>query len=76
MCKMINGFKNLKILRQNAGYQTAKEAADALNISLSMLQKIEIGERCPSTRLVQQMSITYKCQIEEIFFALRCTESA
>lgn len=75
MREKVKGYKSLKALRQEAGFKRAKDAAQALDISLSMLQKIETGDRQPSIRLVQKISSVYKCSIEQIFSILSCTIS-
>lgn len=75
MSEKVKGYKSLKAMRQEAGFKRAKDAAQALDISLSMLQKIETGDRQPSTKLVQKISSVYNCSIEQIFSVLSCTVS-
>jgi putative transcriptional regulator len=64
--------KNLKRLRVIAGLET-KEAAALLNISLSLLYKLEQGYRKPSREIIDKMRKLYKCSTDEIFLAINIT---
>lgn len=69
---MKNGLRKL---RYNANLRKPKEAARKLNISESMLHKIESGEKKPSRDLIVRLSETYNCSIEDIFLSLNSTIS-
>ncbi|MTI48252.1 MAG: helix-turn-helix transcriptional regulator [Firmicutes bacterium] len=62
--------KSFKKLREDANLNT-KKASEKLNISLSMLYKIEQGRRQPSAKLIRKMSNVYKCSTDDIFLALK-----
>jgi DNA-binding XRE family transcriptional regulator len=66
--------KTFKELRVQAGYKTVKEATKPLNISRSMLNKIEQGDRIPGRELIKRMSLEYKCSIEDIYSAIEATQ--
>jgi DNA-binding XRE family transcriptional regulator len=65
----------LKEIRIKAGYGNRSEAAKALNISKSMLIKVETGERKPGRDLIYRMSIIYKCSMDDIFLSINDTKS-
>ena len=46
-------------------------ASKLLDISKSMLYKIEAGSRSPSKKVIVKMSKIYSCSIDEIFRALK-----
>lgn len=46
-------------------------AIKSLNISKSMLYKIETGHRLPSPKVIAKMSKLYNCSIDEIYKALK-----
>jgi putative transcriptional regulator len=66
---------NIKQLRITAKIKTGKEAAKLLNISYSMLHKIEEGVKLPSRDLIRKMAEVYKCDIADIYNALDLTKS-
>lgn len=59
----------IRKLRTDKGL-TTQQAKEGLNISYSMLNKIERGDRSPSKSLIVAMSELYDCTIEEIFNAI------
>lgn len=63
-------FTPIRIIRINSGVDI-DTAVEKLNISKSMLYKIEIGNRSPSKEIISRMSKLYKCSIDEIFKALK-----
>jgi putative transcriptional regulator len=64
----------IKNLREQAKLNT-KEAAEKLSISLSMLYKIEQGQKKPGRELIKKISKVYSCSVEDIFFAINDTNS-
>jgi putative transcriptional regulator len=66
--------KNFKTLRENSKVKTTDEASKALQISKSMLYKIEQGDKKPGRELIKKMSDIYECSIEDIFSAIDVTE--
>jgi|GEM_PF-1424816 len=66
--------KNFKTLRESSKVKTTDEAAKALEISKSMLYKIEQGNKKPGRELIKKMSEVYGCSTEDIFFAIDVTE--
>jgi len=63
-----------KVIRENTNLST-DEAAKSLEISISMLYKIEQGHRNPSLRLMKKMAEIYRCPIQKIFLACNITNS-
>lgn len=59
----------IKQLRIDAGVST-NDALRYLNISYSMLTKIERYDRSPGTNLILKMSEIYNCSIDKIYKAL------
>lgn len=59
----------IRKLRTDKGL-TTQQAKERLNISYSMLNKIERGDRSPSKKLIVAMSKLYGCTIEDIFKAV------
>jgi putative transcriptional regulator len=66
--------KNFKFLRAKSSYKSTIEAAKALEISKSMLYKIEQGHKKPGRELIKKMSEVYECSTEDIFFAIDVTQ--
>lgn len=64
--------KNFKELRMQAALDT-KTAAEMLEISLSLLYKIEQGYRMPSRDLILKMSEIYHCSTDQIFLIINLT---
>jgi transcriptional regulator with XRE-family HTH domain len=59
----------IRKLRTQKGL-TTQQAIEGLNISYSMLNKIERGDRSPGKNLIIAMSNLYDCTIEDIFEAI------
>lgn len=47
------------------------EALEKLEISYSMLTKIESDDRKPGIKLIAKMRTLYKCSIDDIYIALK-----
>lgn len=60
-------MNHIKQLRMNAGFKTAKLAAEALEISISMMKKMEIGIKKPSIELGFKMEQVFNCNLYDIF---------
>lgn len=58
-----------KILRQLRGIRTRTGVAKELNISYSMLCKIESGARIPGDELQQRIADYYGVSLDGIFYA-------
>lgn len=61
-------------LRKEAGFNTAKEAANILGISKSMMYQVEGGYKEPSPRLAFKMSTEFNCSMEDIFLPFITTD--
>ena len=59
----------MRQLRIQAGVSIT-EALGYLNISYSMLSKIERNERSPGTNLIPKISELYNCSIDKIYEAM------
>jgi len=66
-------FKPFKKLRLRAGIDI-EEATNLLQISKSMIYKIEQGYKNPSDKLKQKMIKIYGCSVQEVFSALNITD--
>lgn len=64
-----------KDLRVQAGIKTAREAAEKLEISDSMIYQIEQGIKRPGPNLAIKMSQLYGCTLEDIFLPYHTTKS-
>lgn len=64
--------KTFKQLRMQASLDT-RTAAEMLEISLSLLYKIEQGYRVPSRDLIHKMSKIYNCSTDQIFLVINIT---
>lgn len=60
---------NIRQIRIKKGI-SSQQAIKVLNISYSMFNKIERGDRFPGKDTIIQMSKLYKCSIDEIYNAL------
>ncbi|MGL4605893.1 MAG: helix-turn-helix transcriptional regulator [Eubacteriaceae bacterium] len=63
--------KNLVLLREEKGL-TQREFAEALNISISSVQKYEIGDRIPRDYLKIEIANFYEKKVVDIFFNDKC----
>lgn len=63
-------MSKIRELRIGANIST-EQALEQLNISYSMLNKIERIDRFPSSQLIVKMSKLYGCSIDEIYRALQ-----
>jgi len=63
----------IRKLRIKVGIESSILAAEQLNISYSMLNKIERADRSPSANLIVKMSKLYRCSIDDIYVALKKT---
>ena len=61
-------------LRKRAGFKTATEAAEKLNISPSMMYQMEGGYKRPSPDLGVKMAEIFNCTLEEIFLPFVTTQ--
>jgi putative transcriptional regulator len=59
----------VRFLRLKAEVDT-EQALKTFGISKSMLSKIELGHRLPSSKVICKMSALYDCSIDEIYKAL------
>ena len=73
----MKGLKNITLrdIRKKNGL-SVKDAAQKLEISEQYIYKMEIGKREPGKKLINKMSGVYGCTIEQIFFAIKRTDSA
>lgn len=62
-------------LRKRAGFKTATEAAEKLNISPSMMYQMEGGYKRPSPGLGVKMADLFNCTLEDIFLPFVTTNS-
>lgn len=62
-------------LRKKAGFDTAKDAAEILEISNSMMYQMEGGYKKPSPQLAIKMSKQFNCTLEDIFLPSNTTNS-
>jgi len=60
-------------LRKKSGFETAKEAAEKLKISDSMMYQMEGGYKQPSPNLGIKMAELFKCSLEDIFLPFNTT---
>jgi putative transcriptional regulator len=60
-------------LRKKSGLETAKEAADKLKISDSMMYQMEGGYKQPSPSLGIKMAELFNCTLEDIFLPFNTT---
>lgn len=68
-------MKHIKYIRKKAGFRTAEEGATALNISLSMMRKLDCGDKRPSIDLAFVMTQVFNCSLEDIFLPYNSTQS-
>ena len=61
-------------LRKRAGFKTATEAAEKLNISPSMMYQMEGGYKRPSPDLGVKMADLFNCTLEDIFLPFVTTQ--
>lgn len=66
-------YKTLQKLRLD-NKLTQKEVANALGITIQYLSYLENGQRNPSDKLKESLSKMYKCQIQDIFLAIKSTK--
>lgn len=59
-------LNHIKKLRKEAGYKTANEVCEILNVSISTIRKIEASYRKPSLKLAHKLAKTFNCSIEDI----------
>ncbi len=59
-------MKTLKALREAQGL-TVKEAAEELDVSLTMIYMMESGTKKPGAELGLKIAKLYKCTMEQIF---------
>lgn len=62
-------------LRKKSGFETAKDAAEKLGISDSMMYQMEGGYKQPSPSLGMRMAEIFKCTLEDIFLPFNTTSS-
>ncbi|MGF7059239.1 helix-turn-helix transcriptional regulator [Brassicibacter mesophilus] len=60
----------IRLKRIKLGINT-DDAVKALDISKSMLYKVETGHRSPSKEVIKKMSKLYDCSIDDIFKSLK-----
>lgn len=72
---MIDLANHITTLRKKAGFDTAKEAAKALNISNGMMYQMEGGYKTPGSQLAIKMSKQFNCTLEDIFLPFNTTKS-
>lgn len=61
-------------LRKKSGFETAKEAAEYLGISDSMMYQMEGGYKQPSPSLGIRMTKIFECTLEDIFLPFDTTD--
>ena len=66
---------HLTELRKNAGFKTAKETAEYLEISEGMVYQMEEGYKRPSSKLAIKMAELFNCSLEDIFLPFDTTNS-
>lgn len=57
----------VKAMRQKAGYGSAKELAEKMNVSLRQVQRWESGESAPSVKDAQNLADVLGCSINDLF---------
>lgn len=57
---------NLKQIREEQGL-TQRKLAEALNITVSYLNKVENGKRMPNVLLAVRLAAVLDCKVEDIF---------
>lgn len=62
-------------LRKKAGFNTAKKAAKALDISNSMMYQMENEYKKPGFKLAIKMADLFDCTLEDIFLPFITTNS-
>lgn len=66
---------HITILRKKAGFNTAREAAESLDISNSMMYQLEGGYKKPGSKLAFEMSNKFNCSMEDIILPYITTNS-
>ncbi|GAB6171407.1 hypothetical protein JCM15765_08850 [Paradesulfitobacterium aromaticivorans] len=66
---------HITALRVKAGIETAKKAAQKLNISAGMMYQIEEGLKKPGSLLAVKMANLFGCKLEDIFLPFITTNS-
>ena len=68
----------MTVLRKNAGYKTARDAAKALQVCCGTIYSMERNDkhsRKPSLMLARKITKVYNCSFDEIFLPYTTTIS-